>query len=219
MTRLSNLKARTKASTMSTKSSTRKGPRDMPVKDRRAAPGTKKANGPLRQLKGLLARPLALERRGDQVHVVLVDRRHASPAGKSPSLSQLRAELRQRMLIQEHDEGARVMRHLAFVHDELGRSGWPGVGALPVQVLDKALVQAEMLASEEPSSSLDMIIDQLRSLQLAAARRDERDSKLAEFENSTDVEVSAATHDEYDELERSWLGTIPAGLRPAQRDE
>jgi hypothetical protein len=64
-----------------------------------------------------------------------------------------------------------------------------------------------------------MIIDQLRSLQLEAARRDERDSKLAEFENSTDVEVSAATHDEYDELERSWLGTIPAGLRPAQRDE
>jgi hypothetical protein len=191
----------------------------MPVKDRRAAPGTKKANGPLRQLKGLLARPLALERRGDQVHVVLVDRRRAPPAGKSPSLSQLRAELRQRMLIQEHDEGARVMRHLAFVHDELGRSGWPGVGALPVQVLDKALVQAEMLASEEPSSALDMIIDQLRSLQLAAARRDERDSKLAEFENSTDVEVSAASHDEYDELERSWLGTIPAGLRPAQRDE
>jgi hypothetical protein len=204
---------------MSTKSSTRKEPRNMPVKDRRAAPGAKNANGKLRQLKGLLGRPLGLERRGDQVHVVLVDRRRAPPADKAPSLSQLRAELRERMLIQEHSQGAQVMRHLALVHDELGRSGWPGIGALPVQVLDKALVQAEMLASEEPSSSLDMIIDQLRSLQLQAARRDERDSKLAEFENSTDVEVCMATHDEYDELERSWAGTIPAALRSAQRDE
>jgi len=193
--------------------------RKIPVKDRRVAAGVGAAHNPLRQLKGLLGRPLGLERRGSQLHVVLVDRRRAPPADQQPSLSQLQAELRQQLLIQEHSEAAHLMRHLAFVHDELGRRGWPGVAALPGQILGKALVQAEMLANEEPSPSLQMIIDRLRLLQVEAARRDERALLLAQLETRPEVEVSEATHEEYEELERSWVGTMPSGLRLAIRDE
>jgi hypothetical protein len=204
---------------MSTSPPTREGSRKIRVKDRRAAAGAKAANGPLWQLKGLLGRPLGLERRGNQLHVVLVDRRRVAPADPVPPLSQLRAELRARLLVQEHGDAVHVMRHLALVHDELGRRGWPSVAALPGQVLGKALVQAEMLATEEPSSSLQAIIDQLRSLQAEAARRDERAQKAAQLETRPEVEVSEATHEEYEELERSWVGTMPSGLRLAIRDE
>ena len=112
---------------MSTSPPTRKGPRRVPVKDRRAAPGAKGTTGSLRRLKGLLGRPLGLERRGGRLRVVLIDRRRASPADRPPSLSQLRAELRARLLAHEHDCTARVMRHFEEFQ-EMERS-W--VGTLP----------------------------------------------------------------------------------------
>ena len=87
---------------MSTSPPTRKGPRRVPVKDRRGAPGAKGTTGSLRRLKGLLGRPLGLERRGGRLRVVLIDRRRASPADQPPSLSQLRAELRARLLALHH---------------------------------------------------------------------------------------------------------------------
>ena len=201
---------------MSTSPPTRNGPRKMPVKDRRAAPGAK---GSLRQLKGLLGRPLGLEWRGGQLHVVLIDRRRASPADQPPSLSQLRAELRARLLAHEHDHTAQVMRHLVFVHDVLGRKGWPGAGALPGQVLGKALVQAEMLASEEPSPSLAMIVERLRLLQVAANLREERETRPKDFEIGERLEVSESTYEEFQEMERSWVGTLPPGLVRPDRDK
>ena len=204
---------------MSTSPPTRKGPRRVPVKDRRAAPGAKGTTGSLRRLKGLLGRPLGLERRGGRLRVVLIDRRRASPADQPPSLSQLRAELRARLLAHEHDCTARVMRHLVFVHDELGRKGWPGVAALPGQVLGKALMQAEMLASQEPSPSLAEIVERLRLLKVAADLREERETRPKDFAMSERLEVSESTYEEVQEMERSWVGTLPPGLVRADRDK
>ena len=204
---------------MSTSPPTRKESRRTPVKDRRSGSGVKGTTGSLRRLKGLLGRPLGLERRDGRLHVVLVDRRRASPDDQSLSLPQLRAELRARLLAQGHDQTAHVMRHLVFVHDELGRKGWTGIEALPSQVLGKALVQAEMLASEEPSPSLAMLVERLRSLKLAADLREERKSRSKDLEAGGRIEVSSSTYEEFEAMERSWGGTLPLALVRPDRDK
>lgn len=172
--------------------------------------------GSLRWLKGLLARPLGFERRGLQLHLVLVDRRRPPVVERPMTLRELRAELRSRLVAHENEHTAKMMRHLVFVHDELGRKGWPGVAALPPRVLRKARVQAEMLLSEEPSRAISSLIEQLRPLQVAAELRDERKAGAA-TEMDSRVEVSEASHEEYEEMERSWVGTLPPDLTLPER--
>ena len=106
---------------MASSSPSRKGSRQMPLKDRRAAPDGK-GGGSLRKLKGLLGRPIGLERRDGKLHVVLTERRRQRPADEPPSLSQLCAELSARLLAHETSE-VQTMRHLILVHDALERTG------------------------------------------------------------------------------------------------
>ncbi len=204
---------------MSTNPPSRKGPRSALDKDRRVTLGTKGMTDPLRRLKGALGRPLSLERRDGQLHIVLAERRREAPVDQKPSLSQLCDELSARMLAHGPDYAAKAMRHLGLVHDVLGRNGWPGVAALPGPVLAEALAQAEILASDEPSSALEMIIEGLRPLQSAADLRDESDSRLQDFRVGENLDVSESTFAEFDHLERSWVGTTPAKLMRRERDD
>lgn len=187
-------------------------------KDRRLAPGAKGANAPLRKIKNVLARPLGIERRDGQLHVVLVERRRARPADEKLSLAQLCDELSARLLAHGPDYAAKAMRHLVHVHDTLGRKGWPGVAALPGATLSEALAQAEMLASDEPSSALEFIIEGLRPLQTAADLRDQSDDRRQDFRLGMTVEVSDSTHAEFDTLQRSWEGTTPSALMVTERE-
>jgi len=190
-----------------------------PGKDRRAAPGAKGTTGALRRVKGLLARPLGLERRDGKLHLVLAERRKATPVDQAPSLSQLCAELSARLLAHDPEHTAKMMRHLVLVHDVLERKGWPGVGAMSGRVLAEALAQAELLASEDPSPHLEVIIEQLRPLQVAADQRDERDSRLQDFKVGDNVQVSETNFGEFEDMERSWGGTVPSGLARPDREK
>lgn len=195
------------------------GPRDFTVKDRRTAPGNRGVAGRWRRLKGLLVRPLGLERRGLWIRLVLVDRRRApEEEDLSPSLQHLRDELRARLLAHELEGAAQVMRHLAFVHDELGRRGWSGVEDLPGEVLAKARLQAQMLASEEPSPTLGLIIERLQVLQVAAEVRAERKTRLRAQDAAERPEVSEATREEFEATKRTWVDTWPPGLARPDRD-
>jgi hypothetical protein len=111
-------------------------------------------------------------------------------------------------------QAAQLMRHLVCVHDELGRKGWTGVGALPASVLRLALVQADMLADGDTAPPLSLFIDQLRLLQVAAELREERQSRLKGLEASSTVEVSETTQEDFEAMERSWLGTVPPHEAP-----
>lgn len=182
--------------------------RKKPLKDRRAPKGAKLTQGSLSKLGSLLNRPLSVQRQGTRLRVVPIERRRAPSADRPPPLEQLRLELRARLLAQPHEHTARVMRHLVFVHDELGRKGWAGVEALPSQVLGKALLQAEMLDSEEPSPGLKAIVDRLRALRVAAELREERRPRRPEAELDTRPEVSDSTHEEFEEVERHWASTL-----------
>jgi hypothetical protein len=164
---------------MASSSPSRKGSRQMPLKDRRAAVDGK-GGGSLRKLKGLLGRPIGLERRDGKLHVVLTERRRQRPADEPASVSHLCAELSARLLAHESSE-VQTMRYLILVHDALERRGWSALEGMSALVLTKAIEQAEALAAEEPSPHMDMLIEGLRPLHTAADLRDQRETRQQDF--------------------------------------
>lgn len=191
--------------------------RKTPAKDRRAAPGATGTTDTVRRLKSVLARPLRLQRCDGRLRVVLVERRRALRAEEMPSLEPLRGELSARLLAHGPDPAAHALRDLVLVHEAMGRKGWPGVAVLPAPVLVEALAQAQALASKEPSPALRDFIERLRSLQRAAEQRDARESRSQDFKVGQSLDVSESTHAEFEELERSWSGTVPSALDVPER--
>lgn len=184
-----------------------------PLKDRRSRNGSA---APLRRLKGLLVRPITLERRDGKVQLVLKERRRARPAAGEAgeaTPSQLCTELSARLLAHEAEQTVRTMRHLVFVHDVLESKGWTGVAAMSAHVLTEALDQLEMLASDDPSPQIDQLMARMRPLQRAAELRDERDARYGtDFAVGSDLVVSESNFTEFETVERDWSETLPAGL-------
>ena len=190
---------------------------DAPLKERRAALQGKGAANPLKRLKGALGRPVALEWRAGQPHVVLVERRVGARLGRSQA--HLCTELRARLLAQEAGETSKLLRYLIVVHDTLTGKGWEGVGALPANVLAKAIRQADMLAKEEPSPALTELTERLRLQHAAAVARDQAhraNGKPGDDDVNAPhrVEVTEGSYKEFEGLERSWTRTMPSDLAP-----
>ena len=186
----------------------RRGLRDDGQPDRRASTDRSGVSRALSVFKNLWARPLGVQRQGYGVKLVLVDRRRPPSPDAPPPLSEVRAELRQRLLGHKFAHAAQVMRHLAVVHDELGRSGWAGVESLPVQVLGMAVVQAEMLASEAPSRSMALVIEHLRIFKVAAEVRREREARAPV--TVPPVAAEPAPKDSGpDDGDHTWAGPVP----------
>ena len=205
---------------MASSSPSRKGSsRNTPLKDRRAAPDAPESS--LRKIKGMLNRPLGVERRDGKLQVVLTERRRARPADEKPSIALLCAELSARLLAHEANEAAQTMRHLILVHDALERKGWIGIEGMSSLVLARAIEQAMMLAREEPSPHMDMLIEGLRPLNAAATLREKREARVHEMRLGDNVEVSESDYADFEDAEQDWSeGTMPIGLvPPPDRDD
>jgi hypothetical protein len=72
--------------------------------------------------------------------------------------------------------------------------------------------EAEILAVDEPSDVLATIIATLRDVKVAAEARAAQEALEAEWEVPQVPEVSDTNFDDYELTERSWAGTVPAGL-------
>jgi len=147
-----------------------------------------------------------------------------APHAAAAAMEELRSELCAILALHTDERAPHALRHLVAVYDELGRAGWTGVEAFPFRVLAKAHVQAEMLATLEPSTIFAAFVERLRLVEVASRLREEdelapkREAPI-EFPDSQ-VEVTQGSSEEYEILERSWVGTIPAGLdRPPDRSE
>ena len=204
---------------MSAKLPTRQAPRAHPVEDRGAAPAIKEKHGSLRWVRDVLGRSIRLEQRRNQLHVALIDPRRGSAADQPLTLlTRQRAELGARLLV--HDPATQPVSNLFTVHDELGSRGWPGIAALPLPVVSRALTEAEILSTDEPSSLLTTIIEGLRELTVAADQRAAlraHEAQEREWDSPQAPEVSETNYDEYELMERSWVGTVPAGLDLSDR--
>ena len=180
-----------------------------PRKERRAPRGTP---GSTRWLKGLLARPVALERRDGQLHVTLVERRRTPEVIEQQERSALCDEVRVLLLHRGSDHEVAVMRHLVLSLDVLQTRGWEGVGAMASGVLRKALMQAQLLHSQESTPALDHLVERLRLLHVAAGLREDRKRGVASPDHGDHAEVSEASHEEFEARHRDWVSTVSPAL-------
>jgi hypothetical protein len=119
----------------------------------------------------------------------------------------------------EARETSKLLRNLVAVHDAMRSRGWDGVAKLSAAVLSKAAMQAEMLAGEDGSPEMTELGVQLRKLHAAAAARDDatatgRAHKHDDALDTGEIEVREASFNEFEELERSWVRTMPSDLAP-----
>lgn len=121
-----------------------------------------------------------------------------------------RSELRERLLV--HDPTTQIVRNLYKVHNAL-KNGWSGVEALPVKVVGRALIEAEILAVEEPSDLLASIVEGLKQAREAIERRGADEALASHRSSAPEPEVSHADFDEFELIERSWAGTLPGELQ------
>ena len=158
----------------------------------------------------VLGRSIRLEQRKNQLHVALVDPRGEAEEPMSP-LMQQRAELGARLLV--HDPATQIVRNLFIVHDELRANGWPGVETLPRKVISRGLTEAEILASRRALGAAgDDHRRRCARSRPRPTRAPRKEALEAEWEVPQVPEVSDTNFDEYELMERSWAGTVPAGL-------
>jgi ATP/maltotriose-dependent transcriptional regulator MalT len=181
---------------------------DPVAEDRRVPAGAGGLAVRLRRLRGMLKRPLRLERRGLHWHLVLVDRRRNPSPLAAPSDAQQLSELGARLLAIDHEHAAAGMRHLVALHGKLRRKGWVAVEAMPARHLARALTQCELLASLEPSPAMSRLVERLRILKTAAEVHEERRALARADDLRAQVEVTETSFDDFHDTERGWLDTV-----------
>lgn len=172
---------------------------------------------PLLWLRELMRRPLVLERRGLQIHVLLGPTQAAAvpvpPPNSGEALRAGHAELC--ALLGRHPEVRHLMRHLGFVEQAIARHGSRALRReVPVPVLRKALQQLELLLRDEPSATLEELRGRIEQ---AVARRERPGDDEAVADGA--VQVSEASHSLFDEMERSWTGQMPLPEATSERPE
>jgi hypothetical protein len=171
--------------------------------------------GSLRWVREVLGRSIRLEPpRVSALSTPIGARRGAAAEVPLSMLAEQRAELGARLLV--HDPATQAVRHLFVVHDALREAGWPGVSMLPPKVVGWALAEAEILQTQEPSPLLQTLIDSLRKIVAVAEARANEEALQRELAAPAAPEVSDGNYDDYELMERSWLGTVPGGLDPSE---
>lgn len=171
---------------------------------------------PFRWVRDLLRRPLRLERRGVQLHVVLGERPvepvvdDAPVPGSGAVLRRAHRALGE--LLARHPEAARLWPHLAFIEQALRKSGPTAFAELPLSVLHRGLEQLDDVAQGDAAAGLDELHRRLRSA-IAARTRVTGAAPLA-ASAPDDIDVSEASHSLFEEMERSWTGQIPRQSAP-----
>jgi hypothetical protein len=179
---------------------------------------------PMRWVQDLFKRKLRVERRGAQIYVLLDPKppaaaqkpEDAARDRRREALRMAQADLRD--LLDRHADTRHVVPHLSHVEQLLGRAGLRGLGSLPLPVLHKALTQLESPIHDEPAAGLAEL--RRRMAGVIAVRLGGRPgvqaaaptNLMSDFHSEDRLEVSEASHSQFDELERSWSGTLPEAL-------
>lgn len=166
---------------------------------------------PVTWVRDLLQRPVKMELRGAQVHVVLgerADRAETVSKGPSAGESLRRGHGELHALLRRHPETRDLMRHLAYTEAEIGRFGSRAIKReIPVPVLAKALEQFDRLVEGVPTEGLSYLRARLAEAIETRGRALQVDEDTETRPGS--LEVMEASHSLFDEMERSWTGQIP----------
>jgi len=165
---------------------------------------------PLRWLHSLFSRPVKIKRIGAQLHVVLEEQ----PSVQSNSRSTGRGEalrlahLALQELLAQHADSRRLMPHLGHVERSLARLGSRALKTLPANVLGKAMDQLDILegsALNPDLMALRLRVEEVLKRRAPARLRDDVSS----------IEVTDASHSQFDEADRHWTGRAPLDEAPA----
>lgn len=187
-----------------------------PPRERRLPPGAHPMRRAWRWLRALLRRPVGWVGEPGHRRLGFVERRKRPPDALAVGL--LCTELRQALLSVPAERVDTRLRQLVQVHDELARTGWAGVGALPPAVLRRALSQADELRREAPSAALRQLAERLRGLLAAAPAAPAPAAASVRTANTDSPEVSEASHEDFEASRRSWFDDLPppAAAGPAE---
>jgi hypothetical protein len=136
----------------------------------------------------------------------------------------LRRELYQ--LLEQHPTSRELMRHLDLVERTLRQEGFTAVEALPVRVIAKALGQLERLVWDWTPEGLAELRSRLavivKTRQVDAPARPTAPAAKApvavpepDLGGALVGDATEIDHAAFEEMERSWSGQMPAGLRDA----
>lgn len=132
-----------------------------------------------------------------------------------------------RALIKQYPGLRQAMPHLAHIERALRRQGSRALMRVPVSVLQRGLEQLDRLQAQQPRDALRTL--RYRLVEAITMRQAERtdgrgDSGLDSVGNGASssraarrvpggVEIMEVPQSEFDEVERSWTGTMPAPNR------
>ena len=135
-------------------------------------------------------------------------------------------------LLGQHPSSRKLMRHLAVVERTLQTEGLRGFEALPVRVIARALAEMDtmvrdwspvglaelrsrmaVIVKSRPQECASMPLDGLPESNYGPV------SVHAGFSSSLPADVTEVDHAEFEEMERSWVGVVPAAKgAPAVKD-
>ena len=187
--------------------------------------------GAVKSVRRVLAQPITL-REGNITFGV--------PPAQALEQAQAHEQLRQRVrrmrrdlyeLLERHPDSRQLMRHLDVVEQTLRRNGLAGVEALPVRVIAKALTQMERLVWDWTPVGLAELRSRMAVMVKnppvrAVAPVSEPDSTdavttesieldLASYQAADVTEVESADLSAFEEMERSWAGSMPEAAAQA----
>jgi hypothetical protein len=127
-------------------------------------------------------------------------------------------------LLSQHPSTRQLMRRLATVEHTLHADGLEGVEALPVRVIAKALAEMDSLVRDWSPTGLAELRSRMavivKSRPAEAASVDSKsDTSFGPASVHTDLagasaDVSEVDHAVFEEMERSWVGVVPAAREP-----
>jgi hypothetical protein len=189
----------------------------------------------LEVLKLQLGQSMTSMRRFLEKPIKLDDGNISLGASEASLRAQARAEKRRRvrhmrrdlyLLLSHHPSSRQLMRHLAMVERSLHAEGLVGFEALPLRVIAKALTEMESLVRDwsptglaELRSRMAVIVKNRPAHSEATADDSKADaapepeSVHADFDSSLSADVTEIGLAEFEELERSWVGVIPAATQ------
>lgn len=137
---------------------------------------------------------------------------------------QAREEKRQRIrqmkrdlyrLLEQHPSSRELMRHLDLVERTLRRTGFKGLGTLPLRVITKALTEMESLVSDWSPTGLAELRSRMAVMVKEREHEADQDSistASLELHMPNAADVTEEEHAMFEEMERSWAGKMPDGL-------
>ena len=111
-------------------------------------------------------------------------------------------------LLSQHLSSRQLMRHLATVERTLRTEGLAGFEAMPVRVVATALTELERLVWDWSPTGLA----ELRSRMAVIVKS--RPRAVEAPKEQTLADVSEVDHAVFEEMERSWVGFMPAARPP-----